>query len=82
VGQRRAAGIDRLPEKVATAVYRLRYTSLAMSPHRVGRPPRFELESLSSASRNDYRIVYRIDDDHTTIVIDTIAHRSDIYRRR
>ena len=74
--------IDRLPEKVATAVIEFVYTSLATSPHRVGRPLRFELEGLYSARRGDYRIVYRIDDDHATIVIDTIAHRSDIYRRR
>jgi mRNA interferase RelE/StbE len=74
--------LDRLPEKVATAVIEFVYTSLAMSPHRVGRPLRFELEGLYSARRGDYRIVYRIDDDHATIVIDTIAHRSDVHRRR
>ena len=47
-----------------------------------GRPLRFELEGLHSARRGDYRIVYRVDDGRATIVIDMIAHRSDIYRRR
>ncbi len=71
-----------MPEKVATAVIEFVYASVAVSPHRVGRPLRFELEGFHSARRGDYRIAYRIDDDHATIVIDAIAHRSDIYRRR
>jgi mRNA interferase RelE/StbE len=74
--------IDRLPEKVATAVIEFIYTSLTTSPRRVGRPLRFELDGLYSVRRGDYRIVYRIDDERATIVTDTIAHRSDVYRRR
>jgi mRNA-degrading endonuclease RelE of RelBE toxin-antitoxin system len=74
--------MDRLPEKVATAVIEFVYTTLAMSPHRVGRPLRFELEGLHSARRGDYRVAYRTDDRHATVAIDTVAHRSDIYRRR
>jgi mRNA interferase RelE/StbE len=72
---------NRLPEKVATAVIEFVYATLAVHPRRVGRPLRFELEGLYSARRGDYRIVYGIDDQRTTIVIDTIAHRSDVYRR-
>ena len=74
--------LECLPEKVATVVVDFVYTGVAENPHRVGRPLRFELEGLHSARRGDYRIVYRIDDRGATIVIDTIAHRSDIYRRR
>ena len=73
--------IDRWPEKATTAVIEFVYTSLATSPHRVGRRLRFALHGLCGARRGDYRIVYRIDDDHTTIVIDTIAH-CDVYQRR
>jgi mRNA interferase RelE/StbE len=76
------SALEWLPEKVATAVIEFVYTSVAENPHRVGRPLRFELEDLHSARRGGYRIVYRIDDGRATIVIDTIAHRSDIYRRR
>jgi mRNA-degrading endonuclease RelE of RelBE toxin-antitoxin system len=74
--------LERVPEKVATAVIESIYTSVVQNPHRVGRPLRFELEGLHSASRGDYRIVYHIDDGRASIVIDTITHRSDIYRRR
>ncbi|HKA02996.1 MAG TPA: type II toxin-antitoxin system RelE/ParE family toxin [Acidimicrobiales bacterium] len=74
--------LDRIPEKVATAVVELVYGRLCMDPRRVGRPLRFELEGLYSARRGDYRIVYAIDDERATVVIETIAHRSDVYRRR
>jgi mRNA interferase RelE/StbE len=73
--------LDRLPEKVATAVIELVYGSLATGPRRIG-PLRFELEGLYSARRGDYRIVYATDDERAAIVIDAIAHRSDVYRRR
>lgn len=74
--------LDRLPEKVATAVVEFVYSTLADNPHRVGRPLAFELEGLWSARRGDYRIIYAIEDARSTIVIDAVAHRSDAYRRR
>jgi mRNA interferase RelE/StbE len=74
--------LDRLPEKVATAVVEFVYSTLADNPHRVGRPLAFELEGLWSARRGDYRIIYAIEDARSTIVIDGVAHRSDAYRRR
>jgi mRNA interferase RelE/StbE len=80
-----AAGLralDRLPAKIATAVVEFVYGTLSDAPRRVGRPLRFELQGLHSARRGDYRIVYAIDDERATIVIATIAHRSDAYRPR
>jgi mRNA interferase RelE/StbE len=74
--------LDRVPEKVATAVVELVYSTLAENPRRVGRPLAFELEGVWSARRGDYRIIYAIDDARSTIVIDAIGHRSDVYRRR
>jgi mRNA interferase RelE/StbE len=72
----------RIPEKAAIAAIEFIYGALADSPHRAGRALRWELEGLHSARRGDYRIVYRIDDDRRVVVIETIAHRADIYRRR
>ncbi len=69
--------LQRLPEKVATAVIEVIYGPLADNPHRVGKPLRFELEGLHSARRGDFRIVYRIDETVTIIAID---HRADVYR--
>ena len=74
--------LDRLPEKVATAAVEFIYSRLAVDPHRVGRPLRFELEGLFSARRGDYRIIYRIDDRRRIVLIVAIAHRADVYRRR
>ncbi len=60
----------------------------AGNPRHVGKPLRFELEGLHSARRGDFRIIYRIDqnhpDSHTNppVTIIAIEHRSDAYRRR
>jgi mRNA interferase RelE/StbE len=74
--------LTRLPEKVATAVVEFLYGSLAMSPHRVGKPLRLGLEGLHSARRGDYRVIYRIDDRRRLVTIVAVEHRSDIYRPR
>jgi mRNA interferase RelE/StbE len=74
--------LPRLPEKVATAVVEFLYGSLAASPHRVGKPLKLGLEGLHSACRGDYRVIYRIDDQHRRIDVVAIEHRSDIYRPR
>ena len=72
--------LERLPEKVGTAVIEFIYGSMAANPKRVGRPLRLEFEGLHSARRGDYRVVYRIDDEARIILIEAIAHRSDVYR--
>lgn len=69
--------LQRLPEKVATAVIEVIYGPLAENPQRVGKPLRFELQGLHSARRGDFRIIYRIDETVTIIAID---HRADVYR--
>lgn len=74
--------LDRLPEKVASAALEFVYETLAADPRRLGHPLRFELEGLYSARRGAYRVVYVIDDERSTIVIDAIGHRSDVYRPR
>jgi mRNA interferase RelE/StbE len=76
---RRALG--QLPEKVAVSAIEFIYGPLADEPHRVGRPLRFELESRHSAHRGDYRVIYRIDDRRRVVLVLTIGHRADIYRR-
>ena len=71
-----------LPEKVATATSEVIYSPLAANPDRAGHPLHFELEGLHSAHRGDHRIIYRSDDDGHRVIIETIQHRSDVYRRR
>jgi mRNA-degrading endonuclease RelE of RelBE toxin-antitoxin system len=72
----------RLPEKAATAAVEFSYGSLAASPHRAGKPLKLELDGLHSARRGDYRVIYRIDDQHRRVDAVAIEHRSDIYRPR
>jgi mRNA interferase RelE/StbE len=74
--------LARLPEKVATAAVEFLYGSLATNPHRVGKPLKLGLDGLHSARRGDYRVIYRIDDQHRRVDVMAIEHRSDIYRPR
>lgn len=74
--------IGRLPEKVATAIVEYVYAVIADNPRQAGHPLQFELEGTFSARRADFRVVYEIHDDVSTVSILTIGHRSDIYRPR
>lgn len=74
--------LNRLPEKIATAVVEFVYGGLAENPHRAGHPLRFELEGKHSARRGDFRIVYEIDDHQRAVTVLALDHRSDIYRPR
>lgn len=72
--------LRKLPEKAATAAVEFIYGSLADNPHRVGKPLRYQLASLHSARRGDYRVIYRINADEHQVEIVTIEHRADAYR--
>ena len=74
--------LARLPEKIATAVVEFLYGSLAANPYRVGQPLKLGLEGLYSARRGDYRVIYRIDEQHHRVDVVAIEHRSDAYRPR
>jgi mRNA interferase RelE/StbE len=74
--------LQRLPEKVITAATEFVYGALADNPHRAGRPLHLGLAGRHAARRGSYRVVYRIDDDLRLIRIETVDHRSDVYRRR
>ena len=74
--------LARLPEKVATAAVEFLYGSLAANPHLVGKPLKLGLDGPHSARRGDYRVIYRIDDQHRRVDVVAIEHRSDIYRPR
>jgi mRNA-degrading endonuclease RelE of RelBE toxin-antitoxin system len=73
--------LEQLPEKVAVSAIEFIYGPLAAEPHRVGPPLRFELEGKHSAHRGDYRVIYRIDDPRRVVLVLTIGHRADVYRR-
>jgi mRNA interferase RelE/StbE len=72
----------RLPEKAATAAVEFLQGSLPANPHRAGTPLKLGLDRLHSARRGDYRVIYRIDDQHRRVDVMAIEHRSDIHRPR
>jgi mRNA interferase RelE/StbE len=74
--------LDRLPEKVATAVVEFMLGPLVDNPHRVGHPLQRELAGCWSARRGNYRIVYEIDQERQIIIVLRIDHRADVYRPR
>jgi mRNA-degrading endonuclease RelE of RelBE toxin-antitoxin system len=75
-----ARQLDRLPEKVATAIVEFMLGALIEDPHRVGGPLRRELAGLYSARRGAYRVVYEIREDVSIGVVLRIDHRSNVYR--
>lgn len=74
--------LDKLPARVAAAVVEFCYGPLADNPRRIGKPMRGDLDGLWSARRGDYRVLYRLGDEETTIVIVGVGHRSTVYRPR
>ncbi|MCI0678605.1 MAG: type II toxin-antitoxin system RelE/ParE family toxin, partial [Actinobacteria bacterium] len=55
---------------------------LLENPRRLGAPLRGELEGIWSARRGTYRILYRIDDDNSEVIVLRVGHRDDVYRPR
>lgn len=72
--------LDRLPEKIATAVVEFVYGGLAENPERVGRALRFDLDGKFSARRGDFRVIYEVDESHRVVTVIAVDHRRDVYR--
>ena len=77
----RRAISHRLPETVAAAVLKFCDSTLAVNPYRVGKPLFGPLAGCHGARRGTYRIVYRIDENTSTVHVLDIDHRADIYHR-
>jgi len=73
----------RLPDKIAAAVHEFITTALLDNPRRLGKRLRLPpYEGTWSARRGSYRVLYEIDDEHRTVTVTAIEHRSDAYRSR
>lgn len=75
-------GLDRIPEKAASACIEFIYGALAENPQRVGGPLRLELVGKYSAHRGDFRVIYEIDQDARAVTISAVEHRSNVHRPR
>jgi mRNA-degrading endonuclease RelE of RelBE toxin-antitoxin system len=72
---------EEIPEAIASAVIDLITGPLLVSPRRLGKPLRRELEGLWSARRGTFRVVYRIDEANHEVVVLRVDHRRSAYRR-
>jgi mRNA-degrading endonuclease RelE of RelBE toxin-antitoxin system len=70
---------EELPEAVAAAVIEFVTGALVENPERVGRELRYELAGIHSARRGTFRVLYRIDSEHHTVVVLRVDHRRDVY---
>ncbi len=73
---------ETLPEAVAFAVIDFITGALLENPKRVGAPLRGELVGIWSARRGTYRVLYRIDDENSEVIVLRVGHRRDTYRPR
>ena len=54
--------------------------SLSLNPYR-GKPLAYELAGLYSLRTSDYRIIYRVREKELIIIIITVGHRREIYKK-
>ena len=73
--------LHKLAPRVVSAVIEFAFGDLVREPRRVGKPLRRELAGFYSARRGPYRVLYRIDEDHSLVQIERVNHRADVYRR-
>jgi mRNA-degrading endonuclease RelE of RelBE toxin-antitoxin system len=69
-----------LPEAVAFAAHEFIVGPLLANPQRVGKRLGPPLEDRHSARRGTYRVIYRIDEELTTVTVLAISPRADSYR--
>ena len=74
--------LNRLPDKIRSAVLATIFDSIAENPQRVGKPLRGELEGLYCARRGEFRVIYEIDEDARVVLIHRAQHGRSVYRRR
>ena len=74
--------LNRLPNKVRTAVLETIFGSIAENPQPAGKALRGELEGLRSARRGEFRVIYEIDEDRQVVLVHRAQHRRSAYRRR
>ena len=71
--------IERLDASVKKVIQKA-IESLTLNPYR-GKPLTHELSGLFSLRTSDYRIIYRIKERELIIIILTIEHRREIYKK-
>lgn len=70
-------GIATASRRVQPAIFEFMFGPLADNPYRVGKPLRGNLTGRYGARRGDWRVIYSIDDDTKTVLVERITHRAD-----
>lgn len=71
--------IPELSNKMKTTIKRAIEERLMIDPIGFGKPLRYSLKGHRRLRVSDYRIVYRIEEQNSTVVIIAIKHRKDVY---
>jgi mRNA-degrading endonuclease RelE of RelBE toxin-antitoxin system len=74
--------LERLPLKIAMAVFAFATGELARNPPRTAKPLSAPFEGRSTAVVGAYRVITVLDPGTRTVYIQRIEHRADVYRRR
>lgn len=77
-GARRALA-ETLPASAAFAAFEFIRGPLAENPRRVGAPLRAPFVGYFRARRGEYRVRYRIDEEHHRVYVVDVDHRRDAY---
>lgn len=70
---------ETLPASAAFAAYEFLSGPLALNPWRVGAPLKAPFGGYHRARRGEYRVRYRIDEEHHRVFVVDVDHRRDAY---
>ncbi len=74
--------LEKVPPRYAAAILEFIFTILPKNPARVGKRLERELEGLHGARRGDYRVIYEIIEDDTSVLVVRMDHRALVCRPR
>jgi addiction module RelE/StbE family toxin len=71
--------IPALPSSAKALIKRAIEERLMLDPIGFGKPLRYSLKGHRRLRVSDYRIVYRIEAENSTVIVVAIKHRKDVY---
>jgi mRNA interferase RelE/StbE len=71
--------IDKLDASIKKIIHKA-IDSLAQNPYK-GKALSYELAGLYSYRTSDYRIIYKIEEGQLIIIVITVGHRREIYKK-
>ncbi|MCP8998168.1 type II toxin-antitoxin system RelE/ParE family toxin [Pseudarthrobacter sp. RMG13] len=74
--------LQSVPPRILPAIIEFVCGDLSRNPQRVGKALERDLAGFLSARRGPYRVLYSIDEEHSSISILRVDHRAEVYRPR